>query len=126
LLKIEIERLKKGYLESDTKYLKKKLILTYEYHIIHKFRSKYYIDDLCQLLNLYRSGYYRWLKRLERKTKQESYKDSLKTQIKVYHEMYPTKGYRSIRREIIKDSGWLVSFYMMYQCFKELGIASKA
>jgi len=40
--------------------------------------------------------------------------------------MYPTKGYRSIRREIIKDSGWLVSFYMMYQCFKELGIASKA
>ena len=46
--------------------------------------------------------------------------------IKNYHEIYPTKGYRAIRRDIKTDTGWIVSYYLMYQCFKELGICSKA
>lgn len=40
--------------------------------------------------------------------------------------MYPTKGYRVVRKEIKIDTGWIVSYYLMYQCFKEIGIYSKA
>lgn len=43
-----------------------------------------------------------------------------------YHNMYPTKGYRSLKKNMMTDTGWIVSYYLMYQCFKELGICSKA
>jgi len=46
--------------------------------------------------------------------------------IKNYHEMYPTKGYRSIRKDIRDETGWVVSYYLMYRCFREMGISSKA
>ncbi len=45
--------------------------------------------------------------------------------IKNYHEIYPTKGYRSIRKDIRDETGWVVSFYLMYKCFKEMGIYSQ-
>ena len=51
MLKVEIERLKKGYSSEDVKYLKKQL-LNYEYSLIHKFRVKYYINDLCEYMEL--------------------------------------------------------------------------
>jgi transposase InsO family protein len=81
---------------------------------------------LCEFIDINRCGYYRWLKRLGTKTKGEEHKESVKVKIKKYHELYPTKGYRNIRREIMREDGWIVSLYMMYQCFKEMGIASKA
>jgi transposase len=108
LLKLEIERLKKGYTESDAKYLKKQ-VLEFEYNLIYKFRAKYYINELCELIDINRCGYYRWLKRLGTKTKREEQKESVKIKIKKYHELYPTKGYRNIRREIMKEDGWPVS-----------------
>ncbi len=50
----------------------------------------------------------------------------IKAKIKIYHEMYPTKGYRNIKRELKNIDNITVSHYMMYQCFKEMGISSKA
>ncbi|MDY0277930.1 MAG: integrase core domain-containing protein, partial [Acholeplasma sp.] len=32
----------------------------------------------------------------------------------------------AVRKDIKTDTGWIVSYYLMYQCFKELGIYSKA
>ncbi len=49
MLKVEIERLKKGYSSEDVKYLKKQS-LNYEYSLAHKFRVKYYINDLCEYI----------------------------------------------------------------------------
>ena len=43
-----------------------------------------------------------------------------------YHKMYPTKGYRALRKDIKIDTGWIVSYYLMYTCFREIGIYSKA
>jgi len=73
-----------------------------------------------------RSGYYRWLHRRVHKTARQETKDTLKMLIKNYHNIHPEKGYRSLRKDIINETGWIVSFYLMYQCFKELGIYSKA
>lgn len=89
-------------------------------------RAKFYINELCHYIGTSRSGYYRWLRRKENKTQRQETKDYLKSLIKNYHEMYPTKGYRAIKKDIKTDTGWIVSYYLMYQCFKELGICSKA
>lgn len=35
-------------------------------------------------------------------------------------------GYRAVRNNIFNDIGWLVSSYLMYQCFKEMDIYSKS
>lgn len=100
--------------------------MNYEYTVVHKFRSKFYINELCKYIGVTRSGYYRWLRRRENKTQRQETKDYLKSLILNYHKMYPTKGYRALRKDIKIDTGWIVSYYLMYQCFKELGIYSKA
>ena len=77
-------------------------------------------------MGITRSGYYRWLRRRENKTAREETKETLKMLIKNYHGVHPEKGYRALRKDIINETGWIVSFYLMYQCFREMGIYSKA
>lgn len=97
-----------------------------EYQIIDKFKSKFYIKVLCDYLGIHKSGYYRYLKRKTYLTHQEKTKNHLKMLIKNYHEIYPTKGYRAVRKDILDETGWFVSYYLMYRCFREMGISSKA
>ncbi|MGD9909843.1 MAG: hypothetical protein AB7U79_04460 [Candidatus Izemoplasmatales bacterium] len=66
-------------------------------------------------MEISRSGYYRWLKRRENKTAREETKETLKMLIKNYHSIHPEKGYRALRKDIINETGWIVSYYLMYQ-----------
>jgi len=104
---------------------KKKQMKQNEYQIIDKFKSIFYIKDLCDYLGIHKSGYYRYLKRKTYQTHQEKTKNHLKMLIKNYHEIYPTKGYRAIRKDILDETGWIVSYYLMYRCFREMEIFSK-
>src|SRR5690554_6607145 len=104
----------------------KKQLLNYEYSLVHKFRVKYYINDLCEYIGISRSGYYRWLMRIDIKTPRQETKETLKQLINNYHTIHPEKGYRAVRKDIFNDTGWIVSSYLMYQCFREMGIYSKA
>lgn len=77
-------------------------------------------------MEISRSGYYRWLRRRDNKTARQETKETLKMLIKNYHSIHPEKGYRALRKDIINKTGWIVSYYLMYQCFKEMGIYSRA
>jgi hypothetical protein len=55
--------------------------------MIDKFKSKFYMKDLCEYLGIHKSGYYRYLKRKTYFTHQEQTKNYLKMLIKNYHEM---------------------------------------
>ena len=98
----------------------------YEYEIIDKFKSIFYITDICKYLKIHKSGYYRYIKRKTKLTNQQKKKNHLKMLVKNFHEIYPTKGYRAIRKSIIDDCGFTPSFYLVYRCFREMGIFSKA
>jgi hypothetical protein len=56
------------------------------------------------------------------KTPRQETKETLKMLIKNYHSIPPEKGYQAVRKDIFNDTGWMVSNYLMYQCFKEMGI----
>jgi hypothetical protein len=45
------------------------------------------------------------------KTPRQETKETLKTLIKNYHSIHPEKGYRAVRKDIINDTGWMVSSY---------------
>jgi hypothetical protein len=105
---------------------KKKQIMNYEYSLVHRFRIKYYIKDLCEYMGITRSGYYRWLRRRENKTERQEAKETLKMLVKNYHSIHPECGYRAIRKMILNETGWIVSFYSSYQAFREMGIYSRA
>ena len=100
--------------------------MNYEYTLVHKFRIKYYIKDLCEYMEISRSGYYRWLRRKENKTERQETKETLKMLVKNYHSIHPECGYRAIRKMILNETGWIVSFYSAYQAFREMGIYSRA
>lgn len=81
---------------------------------------------MCEYIGISRSGYYRWLMRIDIKTPRQETKETLKQLINNYHTIHPEKGYRAVRKDIFNDTGWIVSSYLMYQCFREMGIYSKA
>ncbi|MDD4532078.1 MAG: hypothetical protein PHW22_01405 [Bacilli bacterium] len=64
--------------------------------------------------------------RIDVKTPRQETKETLKMLIKNYHAIHPEKGYRALRKDIFNDTGWMVSIYLMYQCFREMGVYSKA
>jgi hypothetical protein len=52
------------------------------------------------------------------KTPRQETKETLKMLNKNYHTIHPEKGYRAIRKDILNDTGWIVSSYLMYQCLE--------
>ncbi len=57
--------------------------------------------------------------RIDIKTPRQETKETLKQLINNYHTIHPEKGYRAVRKDISNDTGWIVSSYLMYQCFRE-------
>ena len=45
--------------------------MTLKYRVIERFREKYSVSAMCRILEVSRSGYYDWRKRIGKKTKDQ-------------------------------------------------------
>lgn len=73
-----------------------------KYRIIERFREKYSISAMCRILEVSRSGYYDWRKRIQQVSKDQWLIDVItecQTQTK------QTYGYRRVRLWIQKNKG---------------------
>lgn len=86
--------------------------------------SQFPVKHLCDVLDINRSGFYKWKKRLEKPS------DKLKTLVsnlilfKEYHSKYPSHGYRWLNAKIRLDTGLMVSDQYAHKLCKKAGIAS--
>ena len=86
--------------------------------------SQFPVKHLCDVLDINRSGFYKWKKRLEKPS------DKLKTLVsnlilfKEYHSKYPSHGYRWLNAKIRLDTGLMVSDQYAHKLCKTAGIAS--
>ena len=82
------------------------------------------VKKLCQIMDVNRSGFYKWKKRLEHPS------DRLKTFVsnimlfKEYHAKYPSHGYRWLNAKIRLDTGLILSDQYAHKCCKTAGIVS--
>ena len=81
---------------------------------------------LCDILQVNRSGFYKWKHRLEYPS------DRLKTFVsnialfQEYHAKYPSHGYRWLNAKIRLDTGLILSDQYAHKCCKTAGITSKS
>ena len=79
---------------------------------------------LCRLMNVNRSGFYKWKKRLEHPSKRLLSFVSDLALFKEYHAKYPSHGYRWLNAKIRLDTGIKMSDQYAHKCCKTAEIMS--
>ena len=89
-----------------------------KYELIQKNRSKYPVKKMCKILEVSKSGFYKWLKRQPKKNN----KLSLLTEIKAIHKKNRgTYGYPRITK-VLKGMSYVVNKKKVARLMRENGI----
>ena len=124
---IEIERLKKGYIvkrswcKQGIRYFKR-----LEFEIINQLNQKYPIKMLCEVMNVNRSGYYKWKKRKDIPNRYEQTRNLLTKSLREQHMKHKAAGYHRLAYYVRKETGWIFSDNLAHKCCKFAKIRSQA
>lgn len=77
-----------------------------KYKVIFRFRDRFTITELCKLLEVSRSGYYKWLKRKDRPDKDRETADLIAECQRKSHRTY---GYRRVKIWLLRETGLLIN-----------------
>lgn len=84
------------------------------------------VKQLCDILSVNRSGFYKWKRRLENPSpKLKSFIQDVQI-FDEYHKKYPSHGYRWLNAKIRLDEGLVMSNQRAHRCCKFAGIVSEA
>lgn len=83
----------------------------------------YDVKELCELMGVSRSGYYKWKKR--EPSERDLNRENMITMVKAVHEEHPSHGYRWTAAFIRINLKVSISDNYAYKCFRYLGIKSE-
>ena len=86
--------------------------------------AQFPVKHLCDVLDVNRSGFYKWKKRLEHPSERPKTYVSNLMLFKEYHAKYPSHGYRWLNAKIRLDTGLILSDQYAHKCCKTAGIKS--
>ena len=89
-------------------------------------KEKYPIVFLCQLMNVSKSGYYKWKNRQGKLNRYEQDRMLLTKLLTEQHQKHPSHGYHMLADDVFQVTGWVFSHNLAHKCCKEAGIHSKA
>ena len=75
-------------------------------------------------MNVSRSGYYKWIKNIDKMNQHEKDRIELSELIIKWHKKKPSYGYHRIAPKIREEIGWLVSDNLVHKVCKLLKITS--
>lgn len=81
-----------------------------DYKTIMELSSKYPISTLCTEMGVNRSGFYKWMNRLNKPSTKEQRRLLYIEIFTLYHDKYPSHGYRWLKAKIKLDLGESISF----------------
>ena len=81
---------------------------------------------LCKYMEISRSSFYSWKKHLQNPSKQRKELLSHVELFALYHQKYPSHGYRWLNAKIRLDKGIIMSDPHAYKCCKIAGVKSKS
>ena len=72
------------------------------YKVIHRFRDRFTVEELCKLLEVSRSGYYKWLKRKDEPDKDKVIAGLI---VECHEKAHRTYGYRRVKiaKELVDE-----------------------
>ncbi|HGM1082326.1 TPA: IS3 family transposase [Clostridioides difficile] len=92
-----------------------------KYRIIHSMRSNYTVSFLCSIIDVSRSGYYKWM--LKQKSPDRDY-DLKQKIIDIYNKSKKVYGYRRIKATLFKNYKIKVNHKKIIRLMKSLNIKS--
>lgn len=93
-----------------------------KYRVIERFRNVYPIQEMCQIFEVSRSGYYAWRKRQGRKAKDQWLADWVTECQKQTKQTY---GYRRVQRWIQRNKGKKVNLKAILRIMRELDLLAQ-
>lgn len=94
--------------------------------MIFELSHKYSINSLCKVMNINRSGFYKWLKRRKNPSIREINRNEACRIFSEYHSKFPSHGYRWLNAKIKLDLGLVYSDNYAHKICKFLNIKSKS
>ena len=92
------------------------------YACVEKESEHHSVKELCDVYEVSRSGYYKWLKRKGTLNRYEQQQQELDYYVADIHSHYPSQGYRSIADTLLNQYGWVVSDVSVFKSMQRLGI----
>lgn len=94
--------------------------------MILELSGKFPVKLLCEAMEIQRSSFYNWKKRLSNPAKHTRNLVSNILLFQEYHLKYPSHGYRWLNAKILLDTGLVLSDPYAHKCCKVAGIKSKS
>ena len=91
-----------------------------EFEIVKLLSKDFSIKSLCEVMNISRSGYYKWLKTKDILNRYEINRKDLEPLIRNIHKRKPSYGYHRINTIIRRETGWIVSDNLVHKVCKIL------
>ncbi|MBQ8892972.1 MAG: hypothetical protein IJ043_01005 [Clostridia bacterium] len=85
------------------------------YVCIERECERHAVKELCEIYEVSRSGYYKWLKRKGTLNRYEQWQQELDYYVTDIHRHFPSQGYRSIADTLLNQYGWVVSDLSVYK-----------
>ena len=92
------------------------------YACVERDSKDHSIKELCDVYEVSRSGYYKWLKRKGTLNSYEKKQKELDYYVADVHSHYPSQGYRAIADTLLNQYGWVVTDVSVWKSMKRLGI----
>ena len=83
----------------------------------------YAVTDICAMMGVSRSGYYKWLRRDP--SSRDITRDAMLDVVEQVHSEHPSHGYRWVAAYIRNDLNVSISDNYIYKCFRYLGLQAQ-
>ena len=87
---------------------------------MNKLSKDYAVTDICAMMGVSRSGYYKWLRRDP--SSRDITRDAMLDVVEQVHSEHPSHGYRWVAAYIRNDLNVSISDNYIYKCFRYLGL----
>ena len=74
--------------------------------MIYRFRDRFTVEELCKLLEVSRSGYYKWLKRKDKPDRDKIVADLI---AECHEKAHRTYGYRRVKIWLLRETGLVIN-----------------
>ena len=92
------------------------------FRIIHRFRDRYPLGELCALLEVSRSGYYKWTARQGRPDRDEPIAELIKECHEKTHGIY---GYRRVKIWLLRETGLIINHKAVLRITRKYGLQAE-
>ena len=90
-----------------------------KFRIVHRFRDRYPIQNLCELLGVSRSGYYKWLARQDRPDRDEPIVQLI---MRCQEKTHKTYGYRRVKLWLLRETGLVINHKAVLRITRKYGL----